>query len=197
MTTLQVTCVCGATAIELRDVSPATVTRVSCACDGCRGFAERMDKHDLLDRYGATHKFQISPAQARLVRGRERLTGMQQTKGGAMRWYARCCDTPMILTLEQRGVPFAAFDVERVGLPEAERDAVLGPILARVNHRIPRGDPKPDGMGAVPLARLLGTLAPRMIGWWWRGDAKKALVTDEEGAWWPEVERLWESVVEL
>ena len=171
MTDLPITCRCGRLRLVARDVSPAVANHVVCECQGCRDFAQRMGATEILDAHGGTHRLQISPATLAFAAGREHLACMQQTKGGALRWYAACCQTPMVLTLNELAVPFVGIDVARVEHPAV--DDVIGPVRARVNSRLRGPDKAAHKATLGALLGMVAHLAPLTLRWWWRGDAKR------------------------
>jgi len=139
-----------------------------------------MGHEAMLDEDGATSRFQVSPASLNVTTGSEQVGCIQQTRGGALRWYARCCDTPLGLSLWQMSMPFIALDTARIEVP-GDEDAVaqlLGPLRARVNTTL-RG-PAARARKA-DLRSLLGMLVhflPIFVRWWWRRDQWRSPFVD-------------------
>ncbi len=191
MVNLPISCRCGQLRLTAHDVSPAVANHVVCECQGCRDFAHRMGATEILDPHGGTHRLQISPATLTIDAGREHLGCMQQTKGGALRWFASCCRTPMVLTLNELAVPFVGIDVARVSHPSV--DDVIGPVRARVNSRLRGADKVAHKATASALLGMLVHLAPLTARWWWRGDAEKTPFYDGRTPIAP-IERLYPMV---
>lgn len=142
-TDLPLRCSCG----ELRGTLHADPERGSrrlvCYCDDCQAFAHFLGRADeILDLHGGTEVFQTSPARLSFGQGADRLACMRLTEKGLLRWYARCCETPVGNTLATSQVPFVGLvdrcvDHAAAGRP---RDETLGPIRARIQGRFARGD---------------------------------------------------------
>jgi hypothetical protein len=108
--------------------------------------------------------------------GAESLTCMRLRPAGLVRWYTRCCRTPIGNTLATHRAPFvglihACVDLEAAGLPA---DVALGPVRARVYGRFARGDRSQlEAHDRVPVSLLMGVarlvLAARL-----RGDHRRS-----------------------
>ncbi len=183
-------CACGQMVLTIESVDPSVASRITCACSGCRGFAERMDHLELLDEDGATDRFQVSPASVSITSGREHLGCIQQTKGGAFRFYARCCRSPICLTLTSRRMPFVGLDVQRL---DGDPDALLGLVRARVNNPNKGAAAKAKNAHAGAVFSMLGHLMPLTARWWWRNDHKQSPFFGPDGDAIVPVERLWEA----
>ena len=170
---LAIRCACGALHAVLRSVSPGSGGRVICYCDDCQSFAYFLERADsILDSHGGTEIFQTSPARLEITAGAGHLASLRLRPGSnAVRWYASCCRTPIGNTPASHRVPFVGLihgclDVEATGLP---RDAVLGPLRARVYRRFARGDREklraPRGLPMLHILRLVRmVLAARLRG---------------------------------
>ena len=175
MTTLNLTCSCGAFGAVIDHVSPASANRVTCACEGCQAYARRLGRPEILDQHGATERFQVSPASLRIVSGRQHLACLHQTPKGALRWHTTCCSTPIALTLRHANVPFVGVDTLRIAdcTPE-DWDVVLGPVRARVNSPLRGDEARRQLADRRSLLRMLAHLLPMFLRWWWRGDARRS-----------------------
>lgn len=150
---------------------------------------------ELLDAYGGTGRFQVSPASLAIRSGRDALACLQQTRKGALRWYAACCKSTLGLTLAQSRVPFVGLDVHRIdraGMSFALVD-VLGPVRACLNGRFERSERRAHRADVRSLLSMLAHLAPLTWRWWRRGDQRRSPFFDAEtGAPVVEVVRLSE-----
>ncbi|MCP4869865.1 MAG: hypothetical protein GY898_14235 [Proteobacteria bacterium] len=172
MVDLSIACRCGKLQLVTANVRPETSNQVACYCTGCRTYAERLGRLDILDEDGATERFQVTPASVTITAGREHLACLQQTKGGAFRWYARCCDSPIALTLPGPRVPFVGIDsltVQGDGL-----NAAVGPVRARVNGSFKGAAARARKADLRSLFAMLRHLMPLTFRWWWRGDHKRS-----------------------
>jgi len=180
--------------MRVADVSPSVANRVICHCDGCQTFARRMEP-SILDERGGTERFQVSPASLSITSGGHALRCVQQSRRGAHRWYASCCNATFGLTLEGKGTPFVGLDARRVDLEEVGQplDRVLGPVRARVNLKGAGRERRRLRADLRSLLAMLWHLAPLTARWWWRGDQRRlALRNPETGTPIVAVERLYD-----
>jgi hypothetical protein len=164
-----------------RDTSPSSVNHVVCHCDGCHTYAHVLGRATaVLDQRGGTELFQMSPRQLVIETGREQLACMRLTEKGALRWYTKCCRTPIAHTLDSKRNPFMAVNHACVDWETAwhPRDRVLGPIRARVNGRFGRGQASALRAGPMALASMLLHYVPMYTWWFLRGDAKHSPFVD-------------------
>ncbi|MDA9865410.1 DUF6151 family protein [bacterium] len=117
-------CTCG----EVEATLPSHGNRIICYCGSCRAFVEQLDAGNRLDQQGGNELFQVAPDGVRLTKGIDQLVWMRLTEKGPLRWYAKCCRTPMANTLSSRALPFASFQVH-----ELNPKAALPAVKARVN----------------------------------------------------------------
>ena len=149
---LAVGCACGALRATARGVSARRGQRVVCYCDDCQTFA-RFSGHadEVLDEYGGSEIFQVSPARLAIESGSDQLACIRLTPRGLLRWYAACCRTPIGNTLDTRQVPFVGLIL---GKADSEsRDELLGPIRARGHARFAKGNP-PDAHASFPASAI-------------------------------------------
>lgn len=176
MPDLRIACTCGELVLVASSVAPVEASRIACSCRGCQAFARRMARPEILDADGFTERINLSPATLTITAGREHLACVQQTRRGAYRWYARCCHTPMVLTLSSARVPFVGIDAARVDsgdLPAGLAGAV-GPVRARVNSRFRGAEARARKADLRSLLSMLRHLMPLTLRWWWRNDHKRS-----------------------
>lgn len=165
-----VRCRCGEVEGLVRNVSPATVTRVVCYCDDCQAFAHRLGRADLLDASGGSDIVQVAPSTVTFSRGAEHIAGLRLSPKGLYRWYTDCCKTPVGNTLKP-AIPFVgivaqAFDV---GAGGRALDDVAGAPRGRILGKFAIGEP-PAGSTKLDL-RLLGRAVRAILGWRLTGKA--------------------------
>lgn len=173
---LSIRCSCGNVRGVIRNVSPETINRVVCCCDGCQEYARAMGREDeILDEYGGTDLFQASPASLEITDGREHLRHVQQTPKGALRWYAGCCNSPVANTLSSLSMPFMAVLHTIVDRSELEGGlgTVLGPVRVRVNGRFDRSLAVQLRATKGALLKMLFHYAPMFFWWALRGDQRR------------------------
>ena len=139
--------------------NPERANRGVCYCKDCQAFAHFLGGSDILDEKGGTDVIQTLPENVRFTAGTEALACMRLRENGLLRWYARCCNTPI-------GNTPANFKISYVGLIhnclESSGESLgesFGPVRLRVNTKSARGTPKPESVGFVPMViRVLFTL---------------------------------------
>ncbi len=191
---LSLRCVCQRLELEIESVRPSVANRVICHCEGCQRFAERMAPA-LLDAHGGTERFSVSPASLRFVSGFDSLGCVQQSRKGALRWIARCCNTPLGLTLPSHRVPFVGLDVQRLDRRALAEplEVHLGPLRARVNGHFRGEEAKRMQADFRSLSAMLMHLAPLTFTWWRRGDhLRSPFFQRPSGSPIVDVERLYE-----
>lgn len=155
-------CRCGAVQGVARDVSARSATRAVCYCDDCQAFAYYLGRETaILDEYGGTEVFQMTPAQIGIHRGTEQLRCVRLTAGGMYRWYTACCHTPVANTVSAR-LPFVAV-IHAFMDAAGGRDSHLGPVRFRVQGRHARGTPPYRTVYPGFPVRMLMRVLPRLL----------------------------------
>ncbi len=177
MTDLMIRCACGGITGIASGLSRRTGNRVVCYCDDCQAFARHLGHPErVLDAHGGTDIVQTSPARVRFESGADRLACLRLTEKGVLRWYARCCATPIGNTAATPRLPFVGLIHSCLvdttdGTP---RDEVLGPVRGRVQLAFATGD-------TTALQASKGHLLPMVLHFirimaaaWWRGDQRRS-----------------------
>ncbi len=140
--TLNLTCRCGAVKAKLIDVAPRTTNHLICHCDDCQAYARYLGDPDrLMDKAGGTRICQMSSAQIQLTTATEDLAIIRLSPKGLLRWYSRCCRSPLFNTLPTAGFPFAGLPADALSHPNGnEIGQAVGPLLGRVNLKFAVGD---------------------------------------------------------
>jgi hypothetical protein len=140
-----------------KDISPRTGSHIVCYCDDCQAFGRFLGRDDVVDAHGGTHIFQLAPAQVSIGEGQEELMCMRLSDKGMIRWYTRCCRTPVGNTMPMPGLPFVGMVTAFMdfGSERGARDEVLGKPVARVMGKYARGAAPPDTHPRVPASLLL------------------------------------------
>ena len=88
-------CTCGKVKGVARNISPSTARRVICYCEDCQNFARKLNRaDDVLNAFGGTEIFQITPSQVEITQGQDQLRYLKLSEKGIYRWYTDCCKTP-------------------------------------------------------------------------------------------------------
>lgn len=158
-------CSCG----QLKGVlsQSGTIHRGVCYCADCQAFARFLKRdQEILDPSGGTEIIQAGPGHVRFTRGVENLACMRLTGNGLLRWYAKCCNTPIANTPSNFKLPLVGLIHNCLSLEKDLLEKAFGPIRVHVYTKYALGDPKPKPKGlASALPRLVGMLVrPRVDG---------------------------------
>ena len=156
-------CRCGSVRGVAKQIVPSQGNRLVCMCDDCQAFAHHLGAAErVLDPHGGTDIFQTTPSRVSISEGIEHLACLRLSPKGLMRWYAKCCNTPIANTMASPRVPFAGVVHTFMDHTGTSRDEALGPILARIQGRfavgaVPEGAHRRAPMGIIfRTIRLLG-----------------------------------------
>jgi hypothetical protein len=156
------------------DVRPEGGNHIVCYCDDCQAFAQFLMRqggpNDLLDAYGGSEIFQMTPSQIALTAGEDKLRVMRLSQKGLMRWFAGCCRTPIGNTASRASVPFVGLLRSFMAPADRPLDDVLGPVLGYIQTRFAT-KPPPHASSKLPLG-LIGRSIGLMAGAWIRGKSR-------------------------
>jgi hypothetical protein len=120
-------CSCGTLKGCVRD--PKRVNRVVCYCRDCQAFAHFLGRPlDILDAKGGTDVVQTVPARVTFTEGQHVLACMRLTEKGLVRWYAKCCNTPIGNTLADFRISFIGLIHTCLQNPDRPLDSSFGPV---------------------------------------------------------------------
>ena len=160
-----VSCTCGAVAGIVRGVTPANSRRLSCMCDDCQVYAEYLGRADeILDLHGGTDLSYATQNRVELLAGREQLRSVRLYSAGMLRVYTACCRTPVAHVPSAKmafvGIPHLFM---RAGPAGITRDAVLGPLVLRLQGRYCRGDMPRGAHSGTPAGPWAKAMV--QVGW--------------------------------
>jgi len=113
---------------------------------------------ETLDAQGGTDVIQTLPARLTFTAGREVLACVRLSEKGLVRWYARCCNTPVGNTLIDYRISFIGLVHTCLQTPEKSLDSSFGPVrMWSFTKSAKGGDVKSN-----PLAMMGGIL--RLVG---------------------------------
>jgi hypothetical protein len=148
-------CACGH--FEGRVELAAVVNRGTCYCKDCQAFAHFLGRPErILDELGGSDIVQTLPQAVQFTMGMEQLACVRLTPNGLMRWYARCCNTPIGNTLSNYQMSFVGLLHACLVDPAHSLDESFGPSRMRVHTQSAAGDPKPNARGVLGAAVRLG-----------------------------------------
>jgi hypothetical protein len=120
-------CRCGA----VRGVvtQPPSANRAVCYCRDCQAFAHFLGRtDDVLDANGGTDIIQTLPASVTITQGSGELAAMRLSDKGLVRWYAKCCSTPIGNTMADYRISFVGLVHNCLESPGSSLDRSFGPI---------------------------------------------------------------------
>ena len=129
-------CVCGSLTGRLHDIDPSVGDHLICHCSDCLAFARYLDCAERVpnDQEGI-ELFQTRVSRMSITSGKENLSCVHLTEKRMLRWFTRCCRTPLFHTLETGWVPFVTTHVAILN-PE-NRAAAIGEPRGHTHIRNP------------------------------------------------------------
>ncbi|MEP0332219.1 MAG: DUF6151 family protein [Anderseniella sp.] len=104
---LAISCTCGKLRGKLHAVSPDRGARYVCHCKDCQAFIHFLERQsDVLDQNAGTGVFQTRPSRLTIASGIDQLRCIRLTAKPTLRWYARCCNSPLFNTTSSGRYPF-------------------------------------------------------------------------------------------
>ena len=168
-------CACRAVTGALIAPGPRAGDHVVCHCTDCQAFATRFGAAErVLDAHGGTALYQGRCATMRLDTGRDRMGCVHLTEKPTLRWYARCCSTPMFNTYRNGRIPYITTLV--ANCDPARRTALLGAPIGHLFTDEAIGDA--SELKRFSMVRLMRRFSRRMIADLWSGDRRRAALFD-------------------
>lgn len=168
-------CRCGAVTGVLVAPGPRVGDHVVCHCTDCQTFARRLGAADrVLDGHAGTALYQGRCASMRITGGRDRLGCFHLTRKPTLRWYARCCDTPLFNSYRNGRIAYITTLVANAD--PGRRERLLGPPIGHLFI-----DEATGGAGGLPplaMRTLMRRFARRMILDILTGDRRRAALFD-------------------
>ena len=180
MVDIPLKCECGLVQGTAHNITPTNGMRVVCYCDDCQAFAKFLDKEDdILDEFGGTDIFQMTPSQLKFTRGSDQLRCVRLKKKGLYRWYTGCCNTPIGNTV---GAGFAFVGViHNIMDDEGVREKNLGPVRTYVQGNFAKEGLPPEkyneGFPFLTTMRVVW----KLIVWRLQGKHKPSPFFNEDG----------------
>lgn len=159
-------CQCGA--VQGTIANPRSSNHAICYCRDCQAFAHYLGKpNEILDARSGSDIVQTQPKNLTFAQGSEQLACIRLTPKGLLRWYSRCCRTPIGNTLATPKLSFIGLLHSCLAEDAGSVESSFGPVTAWVHTEGARGDPKPKVQG---LGRSV---------WWFLRTAARARVSGE------------------
>lgn len=145
---------CGCGRLKGAVERPERANHAICYCKDCQAFAHFLGRPgEILDERGGSEVVHVSPGNVRFSEGKENLACMRLTPAGLVRWYARCCNTPIGNTMATPTLSFVGLLHNCLGGPGHGLGETFGPVRCWANTVGAKGLPKPKQAG-VPGAIL-------------------------------------------
>jgi hypothetical protein len=157
-------CRCGVLQGELHH--PEHGVRAICYCGDCQTYAHLLGKpQDVLDPLGGTEVVATQARYVRLTAGGQSLACLSLSPQGLLRWYARCCDTPIANTPRNWKLPYVGLVHTCLRRPEP-LERTFPVVRMQVNTRTAKGRPPRVKalQGVASFAGLLLRLTASRIG---------------------------------
>jgi len=130
--------------------NPRSSNHAVCYCRDCQAFAHYLGKaNEILDARGGTDIVQTQPKNLTFAQGSGQLACIRLTPKGLLRWYTRCCRTPIGNTLATPTLSFIGLLHSCLGEDAVSVEKSFGGVTAWVHTDGARGQPKPatGGLG--------------------------------------------------
>lgn len=134
-------CQCGT--IKGYVIRPGMANRAVCYCADCQAFARFLERADtLLDEHGGTGIVATLPKQVHFTQGFEALTCMSLSDRGMLRWYSRCCNTPIGNTPRDYKTPYVGLIDRCLQSKSPSLHESFGPVRMVLNTKAAKGHVK-------------------------------------------------------
>jgi hypothetical protein len=139
---MEIQCECGKFRAELTQFPKNTPGRLICYCDDCQAFLNYLKRSDLLDENGGTEIIPAYPADIKILEGKDVVQCVRLHSQGMYRFFAKCCNTPIVNTDPKR--PWAGINRRMYTVKDPHRlDRELGPVKTSIMGKYAKGTPPP------------------------------------------------------
>ncbi len=147
-------CQCGE--VQGYVVISAAYMRGICYCKDCQSFAHFLGKQqEVLNDLGGTDIVPVAPRGVVFTQGKEWLACMKLGPKGLLRWYTKCCNTPIGNTSTNNKLPYAGLVHDCLEQDGVALEQSFGPVRMQVNPQSAKG----------PVSAKSAGTAPAMIKW--------------------------------
>jgi len=144
-------CRCGTLQGHL--IPSTSAIRAVCYCNDCQAYARFLSTPGVLDKNGGTEVVASLPKHVRFTGGLEALACLSLSDRGLLRWYAKCCNTPVANTPRNINVPYVGLIRSCLGSRSAAIEDSFGPLRIAVNTKTAR-----NPVRSTPIASTAGVL---------------------------------------
>ncbi len=133
-----------------------------CYCKDCQAFAHFLKREgEILDALGGSNIVQTLPKYVRFTEGVEQLACMRLGEKGLVRWYTRCCNSPVGNTLYNVRLSFVGLLDTCLKSGDRSVDEAFGPVTTVGHTKSAKGEPKPKEYGVTKAIWRVGGMILR------------------------------------
>ena len=139
----------------------SAANRVVCYCSDCQAYAHFLGRAaDVLDAHGGTEVVATLPRHVRFSAGTDALACMSLSDGGLLRWYARCCNTPVGNT--PRSMKASYVGLVHSCLDQQPLAPSFGPVRLRVGVKTAKA--RVDGTPMLATVAVMARFVKLLLG---------------------------------
>jgi hypothetical protein len=147
---------------------PDMANRAVCYCKDCQAFAHFLDRPDdaVLNDLGGTEIVATLPKHVHFTQGLDSLVCMSLSEQGLLRWYARCCNTPIGNTPRDFKISYVGLIHSCLAKRAPSLQDSFGPVRMVLQTKSARGQVKSTPVSNfVTLLRIMkSVIATRISG---------------------------------
>jgi hypothetical protein len=142
---------------------PQRGVRAVCHCADCQAYAHLLgEPSTVLDETGGTDIVASPAGTVRITAGADQLACLSLSPRGLLRWYARCCRTPVANTPRDARLPYAGLVHTILERPEP-MERSYPPAMLRINTGSATGTPPRSERPVLGWARFFGLMGSLLI----------------------------------
>ncbi|HEX2584528.1 MAG TPA: DUF6151 family protein [Steroidobacteraceae bacterium] len=156
-------CHCGV--VQGHVITSGALTRAICYCKDCQSFAHFLGKEkEVLDELGGTDIVPMSPRNVVFTQGKQSLACMQLSPKGLLRWYAKCCNTPIGNTWRNNHMAYVGLVHSCLEGSGKSIEDSFGPVRIYVNPKSAKGQVTAKSKGSIGMMlRWLGMMISERV----------------------------------
>jgi len=150
---LSIRCHCGAFRGQTHSIRKNFTNRVICYCDDCQAFVHVLGRDgEVLDNRDTTDIVQFSLPLLSFSERFGNLACVKLSEKRLLRWYSKCCKTPIGNTPPFQAMPFVGLinDCIDKSISDIELEQLVGPVKVRLHQQYAKDS---QGTLANPIGR--------------------------------------------
>ncbi len=171
-------CDCGKMELELAPRGVRIGSRLICYCNSCRGADVYLRGNASgLTAHQGVEVLHTTPDYLRITKGEDALAAILVGKKGPLRWYAKCCGTPIVNSLQKPTTPFIGVILpSAMHFPQEPRMGAPKEVFTKYALKGSGAPEKDQGFAYLGFRFVV-----RMLGGWMRR-SKDNIFVNEHGA---------------